>query len=75
VLGVRSAATAECLRDVPMSVPETGALTLQALHHNGIRVALAEELADVDTIGDIDAVRRACPPDSRFRRATATVEV
>jgi glycosyltransferase A (GT-A) superfamily protein (DUF2064 family) len=75
VLGVRSAATAECLRDVPMSVPQTGVLTLEALQRNGIRVVLTEELADVDTIGDIDAVRRACPPESRFRRVTATVEV
>jgi uncharacterized protein len=75
VLGVRSATTAECLRGVPMSAPDTGVLTLKALQRSGIRVALTDELADVDTIGDIDAVRRACPSDSRFRRATASVDV
>ncbi|AFM15478.1 hypothetical protein Mycch_0660 [Mycolicibacterium chubuense NBB4] len=75
VLGVRDAAAADCLRGVPMSVADTGILTLQALRHNGLRVTLTEELADVDTLDDIDAVRRVCLPESRFHRATATVEV
>lgn len=75
VLGVRDAAAAGCLRDVPMSAPDTGAQTLVALKRNGLQVALTEELADVDTIGDIGAVRGVCSPASRFHRITATVSV
>jgi hypothetical protein len=32
------------------------------------------ELADLDVIEDLAAVRQACPPDGRFRRATESVE-
>jgi uncharacterized protein len=71
VLGVRDAAIAECLRSVPMSQPDTGALTLTALHDRGIRVGLVAELADVDTIADVEAVRRVCEPGSRFAGAAA----
>ncbi|PRC52061.1 glycosyltransferase, partial [Mycobacterium sp. ITM-2017-0098] len=70
VLGVRDAAAAGCLRDVPMSAPDTGKLTREALQYNDLRVVLTEELGDVDTVGDIGAVRNACPPMSRFRRIT-----
>jgi uncharacterized protein len=73
VLAVRDAVSAECLRDVPMSVPDTGALTLEALQRNGLRVSLTDELADVDTIDDISDVRDGCPPTSRFHRITATI--
>ena len=73
VLGVRDAGSAGCLRDVPMSVPDTGRRTLEALRRRGLQVALGDELTDVDTIDDIDAVRDVCPPTSRFRRVTATV--
>jgi rSAM/selenodomain-associated transferase 1 len=73
VLGVRDAVTAGCLRDVPMSSPDTGALTLAALQRNGLQVTLTDELADVDTIGDIGVVRGDCRATSRFRRITATV--
>jgi uncharacterized protein len=75
VLGIRDAAAADCLRDVPMSAPDTGAATLAALQRNGLQVALTEELTDVDTIGDIGAVRAVCSPASRFHRITATVSV
>jgi glycosyltransferase A (GT-A) superfamily protein (DUF2064 family) len=75
VLGVQSAATAECLRDVPMSQSDTGALTLAALRATGAEVVLVPELADVDTIDDVDAVRRACPPGTRFTEATSAVGV
>ncbi len=34
VLGLQTPATAECLRSVPMSQPDTGELTLKALHDN-----------------------------------------
>ena len=73
VLGVHDAAAAACLRTVPMSRPDTGELTLAALRDNGITVQLLAELADVDTIDDIDPVRRACPPGSRFACATEGV--
>ncbi|MET0899556.1 MAG: DUF2064 domain-containing protein [Mycobacterium sp.] len=75
VLGVQSAATAECLRDVPMSQSDTGAVTLAALRDTGAAVVLLPELADVDTIDDVDAVRRACDPASRFTTATSAVGV
>ncbi|MGU3498084.1 TIGR04282 family arsenosugar biosynthesis glycosyltransferase [Mycobacterium sp. C31M] len=70
VLGVRNAAMADCLRDVPMSQPDTGAVTLAALRHTGINVRLVSELTDVDTTADIDAVRAACPPTGRFAVTT-----
>jgi glycosyltransferase A (GT-A) superfamily protein (DUF2064 family) len=70
VLGVHDPATAECLRVVPMSQPDTGAVTLRALQHTGVDVKLVDELADVDTIDDVEVVRRACPPGSRFHRIT-----
>lgn len=75
VLGVRSAMTADVLRGVPMSQPDTGALTLRALRSTGLEVRLVEELADVDTIDDVHAVRRACAPGGRFERATQAVGV
>ncbi len=74
LLGVRSAADAECLRAVPMSAPDTGAVTLAALRDTGLSVGLVTELADVDTIDDVETVRSACPAGSRFARITATVE-
>jgi uncharacterized protein len=73
-LGVRAAAMADCLRDVPMSRSDTGAVTLRALRDTGIDVGLIPELRDVDTIDDVGAVRAACAPWSRFVRATVAVE-
>lgn len=70
VLGVRSAQMARCLRNVPMSTSETGALTQMALQHKGIDVTLLVDLHDVDTIDDVDVVRDECPPGSRFADAT-----
>lgn len=75
VLGVSDAAMADCLRTVPMSQPDTGALTLAALTGRGVSVHLVAELADVDTVDDIEAVRRVCAADSRFAHATRTVGV
>lgn len=75
VLGVAKAESAECLRAVPMSTAETGAVTLAALRDTGLNVQLVIELADVDTVDDVEEVRRACPPDSRFGEVAATVEV
>jgi glycosyltransferase A (GT-A) superfamily protein (DUF2064 family) len=70
VLGVTDPKTAECLRTVPMSQPDTGAVTLRALGDTGVDVRLVSELADVDTFDDIDVVGRACPPGSRFHQLT-----
>ncbi|MCT7658478.1 TIGR04282 family arsenosugar biosynthesis glycosyltransferase [Mycobacterium deserti] len=75
VLGVSDASMADCLRAVPMSRRDTGALTLAALYARGVNVHLVGELADVDTVDDIDAVRRVCASGSRFVRATRTVRV
>jgi len=69
-LGVRSPALAECLRDVPMSQPDTGALTLKALRSNGVDVALVDELADFDVADDVAAVRAVCPSGRRFTSVT-----
>lgn len=70
VLGVHAAADADVLRGVPMSQSDTGELTLKALRGSGIDVELVDTLADVDTIDDVPAVRRACRRDSRFAVAT-----
>ncbi|WP_019971868.1 DUF2064 domain-containing protein [Mycobacterium sp. 141] len=70
VLGVRDSRTAACLADVEMSTSHTGSETLAALRHTGAEVTLVAELADVDTLDDIDEVRRECMPNSRFAHAT-----
>jgi hypothetical protein len=33
-------------------------------------VTLVDQLRDVDTIDDVEAIRHTCPPDSRFAKAT-----
>ncbi|ORA23934.1 TIGR04282 family arsenosugar biosynthesis glycosyltransferase [Mycobacterium aquaticum] len=70
VLGVQDSRTAACLTDVEMSTSHTGTETLAALRDTGAMVVLTTELADFDTVDDIDEVRRACPLGSRFVRAT-----
>lgn len=74
LLGVADAATAECLRQVPMSRPDTGAITYAALLQTGSPVTVLEELMDVDTVADISVVRADCRPSGRFAQITATVE-
>jgi glycosyltransferase A (GT-A) superfamily protein (DUF2064 family) len=74
VLGVTDPGMSHCLRSVPMSQPDTGALTLAALCAKGINVRLVAELADVDTVGDIGPVRNACASGSRFVQATRRVQ-
>lgn len=73
ILGVRDGAAADCLRTVPMSRPDTGALTLAALRAGCAEVALLPELRDVDTVDDIAAVSAECAPGSRFAAATTAV--
>lgn len=75
VLGVTSPESSQCLRTVPMSTAQTGAITLAALCDAGMDVALVSELSDVDTVDDVEVVRRECLPDSRFRQVTLTLEV
>ncbi|MGZ4584009.1 MAG: TIGR04282 family arsenosugar biosynthesis glycosyltransferase [Mycobacterium sp.] len=70
VLGVAAPAMTECLRGVPMSQPDTGELTLKALHDRGIEVTTVELLADFDVVDNVAAVREACGPASRFAKAT-----
>ncbi|MBJ7338613.1 DUF2064 domain-containing protein [Mycolicibacterium sp.] len=75
VLGITDPRSAECLRGVPMSTAETGNDTLVALRDTGLNVELVSELADVDTVDDVEAVRRECPPHSRFSQVTLAMEV
>jgi rSAM/selenodomain-associated transferase 1 len=70
ILGLQTPAAAEWLRGVPMSQPDTGELTLKALHDNGIDVTLVRQLADVDVVDDVPGVREACSPQSSFARIT-----
>jgi len=74
LLGVADAATAECLRLVPMSRPDTGAMTYAALLQTGSPVIVLEELADVDTVVDISGVRADCRPSGRFAQITTGVQ-
>jgi glycosyltransferase A (GT-A) superfamily protein (DUF2064 family) len=69
-LGVAEPAMAQCLRSVPMSMPNTGDLTVKALRDNGVDVATVQALADVDFVDDVEGVRGACAPTSRFARVT-----
>jgi glycosyltransferase A (GT-A) superfamily protein (DUF2064 family) len=73
VLGVTNPETADCLRTIPMSRADTGAVTLAALGDTAVNVSLVPTLADVDTIDDVEVVRRDCAPDSRFALATEGV--
>jgi uncharacterized protein len=75
VLGLANPRMAEALRHVPMSQPDTGVLTLKNLRDDDVDVRLCHWLADVDTIGDIEQVRRACGPQSRFARVTSAAGV
>lgn len=71
-LGLRDPAAAEVLRTVPMSTPDTGRLTLEALRRRGLRVDPLPVLRDVDTVVDAVAVAGRAP-DTRFARAVAAV--
>lgn len=72
-LGLRRDVYAEVLRDIPTSTPETGAMTLEALRRNGLRVLTLPVLRDVDTAADAVEVAADCPPHSRFARALMAV--
>lgn len=72
VLGLHDPRHAAVLSRVPMSTPDTGALTSRALRDAGLRVALLPELSDVDTMADAQRVAKEVP-GSRFARAVAEV--
>jgi uncharacterized protein len=75
LLGLHDPELAGCLRTVPMSRPDTGERSLRALLAAGLQVQLVDPLTDVDTIDDIDAVRRQCLPASNFHRLTTALGV
>ncbi len=70
VLGLRDAANAAPLADVPMSTPTTCADTRRALTGSGLRVSETFVLRDVDTVADAVVVAQEAP-DTRFARAWA----
>jgi len=67
-LALRDPARAAVLDRVPMSTPTTNDDTRAALEADGMRVADAPGLTDVDTAADAAAVASAAP-GSRFARA------
>ena len=71
LFGMADAAMGDILRTVPTSRSDTGTVTLAKLRDTGIDVTLVAELSDVDTVDDLAAVRRECPPGSRFAQAAA----
>jgi hypothetical protein len=73
LLGLRAPAAASVLADVPMSTPQTYALTGAALRSLGLTVAVAATLRDVDTAPDAFAAAEA-RPDSRFARQLSTMD-
>lgn len=67
-MGLRNAQMARALREVPMSTSNTGALTVEALRADGLRVARLPQLTDVDTYADAIEVAGAAP-GTRFAGA------
>ena len=55
-LGLREPVTARALATVPMSRPDTGVLTRNALRSAGLRVVKGPMLSDVDTMADAESV-------------------
>jgi glycosyltransferase A (GT-A) superfamily protein (DUF2064 family) len=72
-LGLREAAHAVVLHDIPTSTPATGARTLTALRRRGLLVADLPSLRDVDNAADARAVAALCPPAGRFARTVAAL--
>lgn len=60
-LALRDPGHGRALIDVPMSTPDTGALTVAALLRRGLTVAVTATLRDVDTAADAWAVARLYP--------------
>ncbi|MDN5858129.1 MAG: DUF2064 domain-containing protein, partial [Pseudonocardia sp.] len=70
LLGLRDPRVAELITGVPTSCADTGAMTLRALRAAGLRVALAPQLCDVDTVADAVEVA-AVAPRTAFAAAVA----
>ncbi|HET9255826.1 MAG TPA: DUF2064 domain-containing protein [Pseudonocardiaceae bacterium] len=73
VMGVRRAALADLIADIPTSRPDTGVMTMAALTAAGCRVAELPELRDVDTWEDAAAVARAAS-GGRFAAAVTALD-
>ncbi|GAA3432379.1 TIGR04282 family arsenosugar biosynthesis glycosyltransferase [Kutzneria kofuensis] len=71
-LGLKDPLHAMALRRVPMSQPDTGSRTLDALHDLDLQVSPLPVLSDVDTIEDARRVA-ALLPRSRFAAAVSVV--
>jgi glycosyltransferase A (GT-A) superfamily protein (DUF2064 family) len=71
-LGLRDAAPARGLVDVPMSTTRTGARTLAMLDADGQRTRLLPQLVDVDYPADALHVATLVP-QGRFRSAVNTL--
>jgi glycosyltransferase A (GT-A) superfamily protein (DUF2064 family) len=71
-LGLRDPLHASVLRHVPMSRPDTGARTLDALHDLDLHVSPLPILSDVDTVEDARKVAELVP-HSRFAAAVAAI--
>lgn len=75
LLGLRDSgqrAALDALRNTPMSMPDTGDLTLRALKEADLNLTTVAEISDVDTMADARAVA-AEVPYSRFARAVEGV--
>ena len=70
VFGMADAAMADCLRTIPTSRSDTGAVTLSALRDKGIDVTSGGGAVGRRHGRRCGAVRRACAPGSRFVRAS-----
>jgi glycosyltransferase A (GT-A) superfamily protein (DUF2064 family) len=71
-LGLKDPLHAKALRDVPMSKPDTGSRTLDALHDWDLHVTPLPVLSDVDTVADATRVAKLVPR-SRFAAAVAAI--
>ncbi|TKG68329.1 TIGR04282 family arsenosugar biosynthesis glycosyltransferase [Prauserella endophytica] len=71
-LALRDPERARALGAVPMSRPDTGALTRRALESAGLRTGTATRLSDVDRMSDAGLVA-GMAPDGRFAAALRTV--
>lgn len=71
-LGLKDPLHALALRQVPMSRPDTGSRTLDALHDLDLHVAPLPVLSDVDTVEDARRVAKLVP-GSRFAAAVAAI--
>lgn len=67
-LGLRDTTVADCLRNVPMSRPDTGARTLAALRRHTASLAALPPLSDVDDMAAAREVARLAP-GTRFAQA------